>query len=153
MRGDTMKRFQKYYLRFAGVTFLITGVAKLISAFGTSGIHDLPDPIFGITIARLMLLAGIVECLLALMSIFIHKIYMTGAVTAFSAFLLFYRLGLWWIGWRRPCHCLGELTDILHLSGHVADLALRLILAFLLAGGCFCLVFNRHENDRPACLP
>lgn len=116
-----MKRFQKIYLRCAGIVFLITGVAKLISAFGVSGIHLLPDPIFGIAFGKLMLVAGIVECLLATMCVFFQNIYTTGAVAVFSTLLFFYRSGLWWIGWRRPCPCMGNLTDALHIPPQTAD--------------------------------
>jgi len=45
-----------------------------------------------------------------------------------------YRVGLWWIGWHRPCGCLGNLTDLLGISPHTADTIMKLVLAYLLAG-------------------
>ena len=142
-----MKKFQKFYLQAAGAVFVMTGAAKLISAFGVSGIHHLPDPIFGIPFGKLMFAAGMVECLLAVMCLFVQNIYTVGAVTAFSTGLFFYRLGLWWIGWQRPCRCLGELTDVLHVPANAADIALKLILVFLLTGGCLCLVAHWRRKD------
>lgn len=95
-----------------------------------------------------MLAAGIVECLLAIMCKFVQNICTTGAVIAFATHLVFYRLGLWWIGWRRPCNCLGELTDGLQVPAHAADIVLCLIFVFLLAGGYLCLVANWRQNDK-----
>ena len=50
--------------------------------------------------------------------------------------------GLWYLGWQRPCSCLGNLTDTLHISPHVADVAMKIVLAYLLVGsygGLLCL--------------
>ena len=55
---------------------------------------------------------------------------------------LAYRGGLWYLGWQRPCSCLGNLTDTLHISPHVADVAMKIVLAYLLVGsygGLLCL--------------
>ena len=44
------------------------------------------------------------------------------------------RFGLWWMGWHKPCNCLGNLTDALHLSPQTADNIMKVVLAYLLIG-------------------
>jgi hypothetical protein len=39
-----------------------------------------------------------------------------------------------WVGWHKPCSCLGNLTDALHIPPQTADTAMKIILAYLLIG-------------------
>jgi len=54
-----------------------------------------------------------------------------------------YRLGLWWMHWHRPCSCLGNLTDALHISPQVADNVMKVLLAYLLIGSYGLLIWKR----------
>jgi hypothetical protein len=67
-----------------------------------------------------------------------------------STNILVYRIGLWLADWRRPCRCLGDLTEALHISPEAASLALKVALAYLIIGGYFTLlaswIVNRKNN-------
>ncbi len=57
-----------------------------------------------------------------------------GLVAWMSTNFVVYRLGLWWMDWHRPCSCLGNLTDALHISPQLADNIMKWLLFFLLIG-------------------
>ncbi|MGA4644474.1 hypothetical protein, partial [Limisphaera sp. 4302-co] len=67
-----------------------------------------------------------------------------------------YRLGLWWLGWKRPCGCLGHLTDALGVSPTAADLVMRVVLGYLLVGalaGLWCMRDSARVDGDAACGP
>ena len=57
-----------------------------------------------------------------------------------------YRIGLWWIGWQKPCSCLGNLTDALHISPQVADNVMKGLLAFMLIGSVSLLILHQRQG-------
>ena len=126
---------KKWFNFSAGVILLITGTAKILNALGHAPILQRVDPIFPIQFNHLMLLAGFLELLVACIC-FINKFRILGhIVTAWLATsFLIYRVGLWAVGWHKPCSCLGNLTDALHISPHTADTVMKIILAYLLIG-------------------
>ena len=127
----------------SGVILGITGIAKVWSAFGTSKFLAVIDPIFAITFGQLMLLVGLAEIAIALVCFFSKRQTLAlGLVAWMSTNLLVYRLGLWWMDWHRPCNCLGNLTDALHISPQIADNIMKVLLACLLIGSYGLLI--RH---------
>jgi len=96
---------------------------------------QLADPIIGVKIQHLMFAIGVLEMVVALFCILSRRHLLTTLLvawlaTGFSA----YRIGLWWINWKRPCDCLGNLMDVLHVSPQTADNVMKVVLAFLLIG-------------------
>ncbi|HEU5396317.1 MAG TPA: hypothetical protein VFV81_04060, partial [Verrucomicrobiae bacterium] len=70
-----------------------------------------------------------------------------------SAFLI-YRTGLWFIDWHRPCHCLGDLTETLHLPAVWADDLMKMVLLYLLIGSYASLIWIwRSEARQATCVP
>jgi hypothetical protein len=61
-----------------------------------------------------------------------------------------YRIGLTWVNWKRPCNCLGNLTDALHIPPATADLVMKCILTYLLVGSCACLLWRWRQRNRQA---
>jgi hypothetical protein len=61
---------------------------------------------------------------------------------------LVYRLGLWWMDWHRPCNCLGNLTDALHISPQAADNVMKVLLAYLLIGSYALLSWHWRQKQR-----
>jgi len=127
---------------------MLVGSAKIISAFGKASVLDLPDPIFGASFRHIILFVGILEIILSSICLFTGKndlsLYL---VTWLGACFLQYRIGLAWIGYHRPCHCLGSLTDALHISDQTADRIATFLLSYLIIGsGCLiisnCKVFR-----------
>lgn len=122
----------------AGIILLITGLSKIISACGHAKILDINDPIFSITFRSLMLAAGGIELGVAGMCLLTTKFRLSlGLVTWIATVFLIYRFGLWFIHWQRPCPCLGNLTDLLHVSPKAAGLLMAAVAIYLFAGSIF----------------
>ena len=127
----------------------ITGVAKLVSVFGSALILGYPDPVFKFQFRHLMLAAGILEVGLAIICLYHSRILVANYLVAwFSTLLLTYRLGMWYMGWKRSCPCLGTLTDAIHISPETADAAMRIALSYLLIGsyGFLFWLWRQRKN-------
>jgi hypothetical protein len=131
----------------AGVLFL-TALAKLWVAFGSSKILKLDDPIMGVSFRYLVLTAAILELAVAVACIFgkLSKLAV-GLIAWLSTCFLIYRVGVWWMGWHRPCGCLGTLSDALHIRPELADNIMKVVLVYLLVGSyAFCFFQRRLSN-------
>lgn len=127
----------------AGAMLLLTGAAKIWSASGNSTFLAVVDPIIGIKFGQLMLMVGVVEIAIALVCFFGKRQAMAlGLVAWLSSNFVVYRLGLWWMGWKKPCSCLGNLTDALHISPQAADNIMKVVLAYLLLGSYGLLIWK-----------
>jgi len=125
----------KAFIVSAGAILAITGIAKVWSGLGQSKLLAVSDPILGIQFGHLMLAVGLAEIVIALVCFFSKAQTMAlGFVAWLATNFVFYRLGLWWMDWQRPCSCLGNLTDALHLSPQLADTIMKGVLAYLLVG-------------------
>jgi len=135
-------------VRLAGGLLFITGMAKIASAFGGMPVLKVDDPIFKIPFRYVFLIVGNLEVFIALMCFFNKQIWIrAGLIASIATNFLIYRFALFWIGWQKPCHCLGDLTGVLHISPEAADAVMKVVLAYLLIGSyasLFCLW--RHRN-------
>jgi hypothetical protein len=132
MRMNTKSRM---FIISAGVVLSITGIAKIWSSLGQGRILVVPDPLTGIELGHLLFLVGAAEIVLALGCFNCKRQLLSVAAIAWLATsVVAYRLGLLWMGWHRPCSCLGNLTDAIHVSPQVADHVMRCVLAYLLIG-------------------
>jgi len=124
------------FIASGGIILLVTGLAKLISAFGAARVLLTVDPIFGIQFRHLFLLVGGLEIVVSLVCFFSRSSQFRLASTLWIAtgFML-YRVGLEWVGYHKPCHCMGTLTDALGIPPMIADQVMKWILAYLLIGG------------------
>ena len=92
---------------------------------------------------ELLLLVGLAELLIAFFCLFTdRRRFSLLAVAWLSTNFLVYRLGLWFIGWHRPCGCMGSLSDMLHLSPRAADNIMKVVLAYLLTGSYAILLLE-----------
>ncbi len=136
------------FVKVAGTILAITGIAKVWSGFGNSKFLAVVDPIIGIKFGTLMLLVGVAEIAIALVCFFSKRQTLAlGLVAWMSTNFVVYRLGLWWMDWKKPCSCLGNFTDALHISPQTADNIMKVLLAYLLIGS-FGLLFWRANHDR-----
>ncbi len=128
-------RLFKIFPISAGVILCFTGLAKVWTAFGNVKILIVSDPILHIQFRHLMLAVGMMELVLGIFCFFKKwRTLTTRLVAFFGTNFLVYRLGLWWIDWRKPCNCLGNLTDVLNIPPQTADTVMKIILAYLLIG-------------------
>ena len=129
------KKIVRIYICSAGAFLLIASIAKLVSACGNSKILQNLDPIFSIPFRDILWIVGSIELVVVSVCFFCKQALLQVALTAWLAtcFML-YRVGLLWIDYRKPCHCLGNLTDALHIPPQTADTAMKIILLYLLIG-------------------
>jgi hypothetical protein len=141
------KSFCKWFILSSGVILVITGIAKVWSGMGNSKLLTVADPILWVRFGQLMLVAGAVEIAVALICLFSKRqILAIGLVAWLSTNFLIYRAGLWWMDWKRPCGCLGNLTDALHISPQAADNIMKGVLGYLLVGSYFLLIRQWLES-------
>jgi len=133
----------------SGGLLLITAIAKLIGSLGRSHILSLNDPIFIIPFRWVFCLVGITELAVVYVCFFNKRpVFRAGLVALLSTNFALYRLGLWLIGWHRPCSCLGNLTDALQIPPQTADTAMKIILAYLLLGSYATLFWLWLEHRK-----
>jgi hypothetical protein len=72
-----------------------------------------------------------------------HRALASILVSSLATTILVYRGGLWWINWHKPCSCLGNLTDALHIAPKTADNIMRVVLLYLLVGSYMVLFASR----------
>ncbi len=140
-----------WFVLSAGAILGVTGIAKLWASFGNSKLLAVSDPIVAVPFGTLLVAVGLVEILTATVCFFAKRPVTATALVAWLAtgFLL-YRIGLWWIGWHKPCGCLGNLTDALHISPETADNIMKLVLAYLLLGSYY-LLFRYWRKNKLKC--
>ena len=126
----------RYFSYSAATILLLTAAAKFVSSTGHGEILLQLDPLTGLKFRELFCIAGGVEagvalfCFLSRDQIWLQTIMVVWLATSFLA----YRIGLVLVGWHKPCSCLGNLTDALHIPPQTADTAMKIILAYLLLG-------------------
>jgi hypothetical protein len=141
IKVGTTNLTSKCFLLGSGAVLTITGLAKIWSALGNSKFLSVADPIIGIKFDHLMIAAGLIELCIALFLLVSKKEMLSVCLVAWmSTAFLAYRFGLLYMGWHRPCSCLGNLTDSLHISPELADNIMKGILAYLLIGSYGILV-------------
>ncbi len=139
--------FLKSFAWGAGVILIITGAAKIWSGLGDSKFLAVNDPIIGVKFGQLIWAVGVVEIAIALTCFFTKRQTLAlGLVAWLSTTFVVYRLGLWWMDWHRPCSCLGNLTDALHIPPQTADNVMKAILAYLLIGSYGLLITHWWQN-------
>ena len=125
----------RWFVRSAGVVLLVTGLAKLWSAMGEARALGLRDPLFGLRFRQLMAGVGLLE-------VMVSGVCLVGRRERFSLVLVgwlagnfaLYRVGLWWLDWKRPCGCSGHVRDTLEMPQQEAKGIGRACIGRLLGG-------------------
>lgn len=131
----------RWFAVSSGVILTVTGVAKIYSGCGVARVLMESDPVFGVTFRQLFLLVGFVEITIALVCFLDkHPSLSIMLVAWLASSFLVYRLGLTWIGWHRPCNCLGALTGVLRISPEFANNTMKVLATYLLIGSYAVLI-------------
>ena len=137
------------FLKSAGLLLCITGLLKIISSTGKAGILSQANPIFGITFQQVFWTVGLLELIIAAFCLLTNDYWRQSALIAWLATsFAAYRLGLLWIGYHKPCSCLGNLTDALRISPQIADTAMKIVLGYLLIGSYASLFWLWKEKRK-----
>jgi hypothetical protein len=142
-------RFVYFLMSLAGVLLFITATAKLISSFGSARILGVADPILGLQFRYLFVLAGMAELIISFFCLVGPNMRLkANLVTWLATIFVIYRIGRLWLGYSKPCPCLGSLTGTLHVPPTIADTAMKIILAYLLIAGYGTLFWLWHQHRR-----
>jgi hypothetical protein len=144
------------FFSLAAIFLFLTGVAKIWSAFGAAKILTTHDMIFGVQFRILFFTVGLIELFVgwACLDFLRRKTFSAIILAGFATNLLMYRIGLSILHWQRPCHCLGNLTDALHIPPQIAEISMKIILAYLLIGSYATLFWLwRQKRQVPPVAP
>ena len=135
----------KCYLKTIVILLVFTATAKLYSVFG----HDhakvllMTDPLFGMHFWSLLILAAMLELAVASICVLVNSYLLRAfSVAWLASMFLLYRIGLHTMRWQKPCPCLGNFSDALHISPTTADYAMKIVLAYLLIGS-YVILFHQ----------
>ena len=138
--------FPRVFILLVAVILAVTALAKLYSLTGTAAMLFDRDPVFGLQFKHLMLASAFVEILVVWCCLsrsvwdgLVLIAWLTSVITT-------YRAALWFLGWQKPCSCLGNLTDALHISPQLADNVMRGLLAFMLIGSVSLLILHYRQG-------
>lgn len=146
-------RMQQWFVFSAGVILVVTGVAKSVGSTGDASILRVYDPILGLPFRQLLMLVAAAEIIVACLCFSPLRVrarsapWITAVVAGLASAFLAYRASLWLIGWKRPCGCLGHLTDVLGISAETADWIAVGLLAYLLAGSYGLLLVELRRGS------
>jgi hypothetical protein len=130
------------FFKSSGALILMAGLAKLGSSFGNAHILQMSDPILSLSFRSVFRVVGVIELCIGIIC-FRHRpsILKASLVAWIATSFVAYRLGLLFVEYRKPCQCLGNLTDGIHISPEIADTIMKTILGYLLVGSYVALWF------------
>jgi hypothetical protein len=137
------------FIYSAGILLLATAAAKLASIFGDVPILSGPDPIFGLSNRAVLSFAAAAEGVVGCICIRKGDVGIrVQSVAWLSTLLVGYRVGKHLLGQEGPCGCLGTITDVLRIAPGAADLALKVALAYLIAGSFLAMSLLGRMDSR-----
>ena len=148
--GGLLYQRARMFVRGAGALLLLSGLAKFASGFGGSAALWVAEPLTSLPFKYVFWIAGGLEIVAAQFCFFGKRLGQQVALVAWLATLFAtYRLGLWYGGYHKPCHCLGTFTDVLHISPEAADWLMKAMLACLLIASYAALfwLWRRKEES------
>jgi hypothetical protein len=133
-------KLTRWFIVSAGALLAFTGVAKLVSSGGGPRALQTIDPIIGLPFGQLFFVVGLAELITDHFCFALQDVARRAAMVAWlSTSFLVYRIGLVWLGYHKPCGCLGTFTEAIHLSPQTADTIMKVVLGYLLVGSYACL--------------
>jgi hypothetical protein len=139
----------KLFIKSAGIMFFITGIAKIIGAFGSTVDLPMQDPIFHFQFRQLMFWVGVIELVIVPICFFEKTRGVALTLTAWMATnYLFYQLGLMFLHWQRPCVCMGYLTEGLKIPPWLGEWISKMLVIYLLIGSYGMLFWLWRQRKR-----
>jgi len=145
----------KYFINSSLLLLGVAGFAKIIASMGeTPALRDV-DPLFEfLTNRQVAFIVGLIEVATAV-SLFLRTSPVIKLLMICSLGLMFssYRLGLWIVGAKKPCGCLGDLGNWVGLSPSATEVVTRCLLGAMLAGSIAYLwrCYMRPEGTLQPC--
>lgn len=147
-------------LKYSTITFLVSGwiilactaILKLVSASMEIDIHGQSSPLFEfLTNRQLLLIAAVLElivCFAMIRKAAMSCVEKLGIIAWIASIFHFYRIGLYLIGFKGQCSCLGNAAHWLGTTPDKLDIYAGWILAYLLLGSISLLVAHYLRSSR-----
>ncbi len=139
----------RLFIYSAAFVLLGSGLIKLISGLEEVPIMARMDPVISfLTNRQLLVIAATLELTIAVVLFWSRhdESKKVALVFCLSWAFLTYRLGLWWMGYRGECPCLGNITGWLRMDPSFANLVGGVVLSYLLIGSGLSLAFRVLEG-------
>jgi hypothetical protein len=131
----------------AGVLLGCVGVAKVLSSLGSAPALELPDPVLLLPMRHVLFTVGLLETVVALVCLHGKRLLLSAGLVAWlGTCFMVYRICLLMAGYSKPCHCLGNLTEAAGVSPEVADMVMKGVMLYLVAGSYGALFVLRRAN-------
>jgi Methylamine utilisation protein MauE len=142
-----MKLIKFYFYSIASL-LILTAVAKLISATGTSQGLSTKDPVFGITVQHLLEGVGMMELFVAAFLLISRNTgYKSMVALGVSACFLMYRAAYWLNAPEQPCPCLGTITERLHMNKDVLSAMMLVFAIYMFLGNLYLLIASPQDRS------
>jgi len=144
--------WSRLFILSAGIVLLLTAAAKFLTSAADTNLLRTGDPLLAVPYRYALPAVGMLEEAVAIVCLLRQRVWVQAATIAWlsSAFVA-YRLALLWVGYQKPCACLGGLADVLGLPGTTADHLVKGVLAYLLFGSyavLACLWLRQRRPER-----
>lgn len=131
-----------------GVLLWALSIAKALMVADGSKLLRVADPFFQIPFHYLLWTAVAIEMVVALICCWRFSVgFKVRAIAWLATLFSSYRFGLWWVGYKKPCSCLGSLTAALRVSAEASDIIAMVILAYLLIGSWSLVIILRRDYE------
>jgi len=147
-------RFMINMMRLIAIILFATSIAKLHLASTEHKLLTDFDPIVkGLTVRQILMLSGLVELIIGFLTFSKHYSLRTKAYSIlwFVSIALVYRLTLQMIDFKGFCPCLGNLKEILGISGEKADWIALFLLFILTLSALYTLFAEKRILQKTAC--
>ena len=130
----------KYFLNVSACILVVTALAKLYGLTYGEQLQQL-DPVFGVKNSVVMLLVSVAELWVVYLVLSApQSVTKLVALAWISSNFLAYRFGLYMVGFKGWCSCLGTLTKQLPVSPETAEAIMLTIAVFVFIGSCYYLL-------------
>jgi hypothetical protein len=149
-RGEPrIQRANRFFIHSAIIILVLTALAKLLSATGEATVLGARDPLLALTYRQVFLAVASFEIAVVFTLIFGSRQGLKIAIIGWLALnFTLYRAGLYWIGAKLPCGCLGSITSNLGITPETADLWMKWVLSYLLFGSIILMILNRKRREQ-----
>ena len=144
-----MKKLETILIHCLAIILFATACIKVLSSYGTSQFLSMRDPVLSLSTRHTLILAGVVELLIACYLVVGRKWEIKILSTLWLGLVFVtYRWWLHYIAPNKPCSCLGSLTDWLSVNQAMAErLSLSIIIFMFVAT---ILLFALRKLDSTA---
>ena len=131
----------KYFLNVSAFLLIVTALAKLYGLTSGERVLQQLDPVFGVKNSVVMLFVSVAELwVVYLVLSATQSVTKLVALAWISSNFLAYRFGLYMVGFKGWCSCLGTLTKQLPVSPETAEAIMLTIAVFVFIGSCYYLL-------------